>query len=425
MIFLLIILNYVSAQSPITLYTPRGSNVYAHTRPELMSETDKLNWSDTVELYYPQATELNAPSATTTYNCHSYAWNMSEGGATCVLAYYSGDTDESIFWTDTSYIETTEALASKISYYSDDHSAIQTSTQGIYISKWGSLPLMQHSREYGPPLYQMSYRKYYRLNPDINASSSPLCEAQERTFTSNTSISGSTYTWSRDENNLDYVSGAGTTAYRVESLGDISDYAWVLLQITTPSGEVATTPYKYVWLGIPNSTTEIYYRDDQEFCVYENINFWTEPVNYNPPDTYYNWNILGYLNANVSSGQGTISPMIYSYEPGYMTLSVTAQNQCGSATTTYSENDEYYFDYCYKKFNLYPNPANDFLNIQLLEDPSETSVLDIFNSQTIKVMSTTLQSKEKTIDISNLPKGVYFVKVLSKGKVTTESFIKK
>jgi hypothetical protein len=118
-----------------------------------MSYQDKLDWSTWVALYYPQATEINAPSATTTYNCHSYAWNKSEGGPTCAVAYYADATNESIYWTDYSYIETTEPYTSKISYTSDDHSAIQTSTQGAYISKWGDLPLMRHARDYG--IYNM------------------------------------------------------------------------------------------------------------------------------------------------------------------------------------------------------------------------------------------------------------------------------
>jgi hypothetical protein len=146
LIFVLIELNQISAQTSTTIYTPRGSTVIAHIRPELMSYQDKLDLSADMVTYYPQATEQNSPSATTTYNCHSYAWHKSEGGSTCAVAFYAGATNESIYWTDYSYIETTEPYASKISYTSDDHSAKQTSTQGTYISKWGDWPLMQHAR---------------------------------------------------------------------------------------------------------------------------------------------------------------------------------------------------------------------------------------------------------------------------------------
>ncbi|MBA7543742.1 hypothetical protein ES705_36079 [subsurface metagenome] len=46
LVFILIELSQISAQTPITIHTPRGSNVYAHTRPELMDDQDKGSLSD-------------------------------------------------------------------------------------------------------------------------------------------------------------------------------------------------------------------------------------------------------------------------------------------------------------------------------------------------------------------------------------------
>ena len=200
LIYALIRPGQIAAQTLTTIYTPKNQSVRAYYQIPEMGYQDKLNWSIEVDSIYPQATELNPPSATTSYNCHGYAWHVSEGGSNRWIGYYAGqDDDEDIYWTaqNPSYIETTEANASKISYYEDNHSAIQTSTQGIYISKWGEGPLMRHARGYGPEDYEMDDRKYYKLNPGINGSSSELCVNQERTFTSNTSITGSTYSWTR------------------------------------------------------------------------------------------------------------------------------------------------------------------------------------------------------------------------------------
>lgn len=128
-----------------------------------MSQQDKERLSDSVEFLYPLATELNPPSATFDYNCHGYAWHVSEGGSYRWIGCYPWEKeDEDEYWKDASYIKLkNESEATKISYWKDNHSAIQTSTQGVYISKWGAWPLMRHARDYGPEEYQMDYRNYY------------------------------------------------------------------------------------------------------------------------------------------------------------------------------------------------------------------------------------------------------------------------
>ena len=208
--FILLESNQLNAQT-----TPRGNPVTSCQTPEIWSYQDKLDWGTAYARDYPNAKEQGTATTTSTYNCHSYAWNMSEGGPTCWIGCNS-TTNEDIYWNDQSYIETTEAYASKISYYADDHSARQTATQGMYISKWGNKVLMLHANNDGPAEYQMSYRKYYKLNPGINGSTEALCSNQERTFTSNTTITGSSYSWTKDDTRLDYVSGSGTTSYRIK-----------------------------------------------------------------------------------------------------------------------------------------------------------------------------------------------------------------
>ncbi|MBN2769190.1 MAG: hypothetical protein JXR90_00690, partial [Spirochaetes bacterium] len=178
-------------QSATTIYTPKGSSLTAYNNMPYMSNEDKDYWSDWVSTYYPNASEVGYRSATYNYNCHGYAWHVSEGGSQVWIGLSGYDEDpedvEDIYWTDGSYTETTEPYASKISYYADNHSAIQTSTQGIYRSKWGYTCLMQHARDYGPAAYQMGYRKYYKLWPEINGTFTALCYNSERTFGANMS----------------------------------------------------------------------------------------------------------------------------------------------------------------------------------------------------------------------------------------------
>jgi hypothetical protein len=124
---------FVSNAQIVYLYTPNGSQVYAFQEAE-MSASDITYYTTLYQNNYPQATVL--ANASSTYNCHSYAWNMREGGPTCWL---NQSPDLHKYWDDGSYIQvTSESEAQKIFYYNGDHSAVKSSVvAGRYESKWG------------------------------------------------------------------------------------------------------------------------------------------------------------------------------------------------------------------------------------------------------------------------------------------------
>lgn len=69
------------------------------------------------------------------------------------------------------------------------------------------------------------------------------------------------------------------------------------------------------------------------------------------------------------------------------------------------------------KFNLYPNPAKDILNI---ETSLEVEQVEIFNLFGQKVITT----KELKIDVSSLPKAIYFVQIKSNNnQISTQKLI--
>jgi hypothetical protein len=146
-----------------------------------MSPEEIIYYTNECATYYPEAEILANASAT--YNCHSYAWNMTEeGGGT--ICWLNQDPDLHLYWDDGSYEETTEANAVKFFYYTGDHSAVKsTSHAGKYESKWGSFPLVRHSPTYGPEDYNMQYRKYYRRSTCISTFAN-------QTVTTNTTITG-------------------------------------------------------------------------------------------------------------------------------------------------------------------------------------------------------------------------------------------
>ena len=71
------------------------------------------------------------------------------------------------------------------------------------------------------------------------------------------------------------------------------------------------------------------------------------------------------------------------------------------------------------QFSIYPNPANSILNIALTNQQTvNVQVFDVLGNEVLK--SATSNSKQTSIDVSNLNSGVYFVKVGN----STQKFIK-
>ena len=70
-----------------------------------------------------------------------------------------------------------------------------------------------------------------------------------------------------------------------------------------------------------------------------------------------------------------------------------------------------------------PNPASDTVNITL-SNANENATLEIFNTQGKQVLTSDLNAKQNQIDISELPQGMYILKVTSENGVQTERLLK-
>lgn len=153
---------------PITIYTPNESIVpdtywidgddYNYTPIELSYLENSLY------INYDGAILIGPPSKK--YNCHAYAWRVSEGGSQVWIGYNT-NTAENIYWTDSSYVEVPESLATKVSYDENtaNHSAIRINSEW-YQSKWGEGPLVKHHPNACP--YNTSFpKKYYVRNAVI------------------------------------------------------------------------------------------------------------------------------------------------------------------------------------------------------------------------------------------------------------------
>lgn len=156
-----------------TVYTPNKSRVvYIDRTNEEFSLAEIEEQTNYTRTTYPQAVILSP--ATRTYNCHSYAWYLSEGGTDKVWinSVQNGVANLEKYWTDGSYVECSSSEARKIHYYEGDHSAIPAGS-GLYESKWGALPLVRHAPDYVPYSYVSDYRRYYRRSYIVGNYSAP------------------------------------------------------------------------------------------------------------------------------------------------------------------------------------------------------------------------------------------------------------
>ncbi len=143
----------------VDIYTPKGTSVYVFSRSPELTQAEKNDCALWVQSNYPQAIILQ--EASIFYNCHSYAWNVSEGGP----IYWMNTPEDDKYWNDGSYVQQTNAArGEKVSYAYGDHSAIETTVDDVFDSKWGAYPLCRHARTHCPydvSLYRVNYYSRY------------------------------------------------------------------------------------------------------------------------------------------------------------------------------------------------------------------------------------------------------------------------
>jgi hypothetical protein len=74
-------------------------------------------------------------------------------------------------------------------------------------------------------------------------------------------------------------------------------------------------------------------------------------------------------------------------------------------------------------FNVWPNPANDYLNIHL--QSADEAAVSIFDVQGRQVAAKKLAGQDDVVNIDNLSEGVYFVKVVQGAKQDTKKIVVK
>jgi len=74
--------------------------------------------------------------------------------------------------------------------------------------------------------------------------------------------------------------------------------------------------------------------------------------------------------------------------------------------------------------SIAPNPAHDYLKININEAISKNAILIIYNANGVVVKRQNIFSKQQEIDISKLSKGFYLLKLVNGEKIINEKFIR-
>ena len=315
------------------VYTPFGSKVDVMNRIEILTDADKESIRQDWSSRYPNAIYLG--EATSKYNCHAYAWSMSEGGREVWM------NDPTLYMTDGSYTLTssTDLKATKIFYYGGNHSAVKSYGR-YFVSKWGDLCLFKHYPDDCP--YNSDHLRYYKLSMEISGDTfvplPSLTNPETKVYTLSNVPDGATVSWSISGFGR-ILSGQGTNSVQVEFYGSGSSTLSAAVHCRT--GLVVNVP----GLSI-ESTTAPYITDIEMFKYSQNTGEFTLRVITNNNSGTFNWSVSGgraefcdlpYPDDAIFMAYPNIFTAISFYTTGTYTITVTGVNPSNMDTDTFSK----------------------------------------------------------------------------------------
>jgi hypothetical protein len=151
------------------------------------------------------------------------------------------------------------------------------------------------------------------------------------------------------------------------------------------------------------------------------LNFTSTSTNANT----YAWD----FNNDGNTDASTATPFYTYLNPGVYNVRLIVTNDCGSDTIILPVNSVNSLNEIDQQntFVIYPNPSNDFINIQAFQLNHGASIsyeiCDVLGKQVI-IGTLNNTSSPQRISISNLPNGIYFVRLHDQQKSYTHKFNK-
>lgn len=236
--FIVCLTGSVSAQKKI--FTPQGSGVIVGViSVSEFTPAEKAAKKEYCTKAYPRAIYMG--EATVSYNCHAYAWSVSEGGEKYWMNYPSP------YWLDGSYVITnnSDPKARKVYYPNpnEEHSAIVDSPSPYLISKWGQLCLMKHLPADCP--YNSKGLRYYKLSMEISGEQIIALPNNTSSVSREYSLSnvptGATVEWAVTGSRATIVNGQGSNAIQVSFTGSADRF--VSAKVHCPTGLIVKIPF--------------------------------------------------------------------------------------------------------------------------------------------------------------------------------------
>ena len=363
--------------------------------------------------------EILAP-ASTQYNCHAYAWHLTEGNsnkvwinavkpssADSITGCQESNGNLNAYWHPTTgcfYQVSTEAGADKIHYWCGDHSAVKADdydVSGKYVSKWGNLFLVKHLPEV--VIYTSPHlRRYYKGIAPAISGNNPVCHSGSSFKLSNPPL-GTIY-WSVSNPSVFSVSSSGNpvTVTRIGVNNVYNSTVTLSARTGSTSGPVIASMFIdacEMYLGGP------------EFVGCNDYFYYFTPL---VSGVAHSWS-SEYGNMQLFSSSGNWATFYVPYPNGgyaedniKVTVTINGVNYNMSLGVQIN---------CSKSpSNAYPNPVKDILTVEIYQSTQRQAVapnydIRLYNSMDSLVLQTTTRSTTMQFNVSNLPNGVYHLHI--------------
>lgn len=281
---------------------------------------------------------------------------------------------------------------------------ISGSSQGPYILYWGTGGNKNVS-------LTVSENGCTSTQTDVNVNVIPIPVA---IFTADTSICVNA------DNTITFIGYASTSA----------NFQWDFSAgfIVSGSGE---GPYTIRWGGSGTKNVSLIIDDkgcisakrEMDVNVYENP---PKPSIFQNGDTLYSSLMIGnqWYNSTgiIASATGD------SYHPtkkGNYYVIVTNIHGCSATSDSYYfEPDAIFESSINNNYLVFPNPANEELNIVFKNDFYKNSLANLYNSEGKLVLSKRLVKRSNQIDIHNIKKGIYILKITNNSNIVIMKIVK-
>ena len=403
--------NVVGNPTGGTSTKPDGWGTYKYIGPD-KSSSRKTQDSLDVVTNYPGAKVVG--EATNKYNCHSYAWYM-EGDTTAEKILME---DPTKYMTDGSYsweASDDKGIIAVYGYEPDTtylypprsikHSAI-SSGNGKYISKWGDLPLVEHTLENVPKgyktlndsnvLYVKTYH-YRKVPPTEISGSNEVCYINE-TFTVNYPPPG--FTW---EVTGPFEIKGYPQPYQVTIAKNGLGRSGGTLKVKNSNGDVVAT--KNIYPCLPEIEADVYPIECYDYVTFSILQIPSTGVS-------YSWYGVG---TTLISASGNLAT--FYVKDGDMALVGCNLSHSSTGTTDYVT--KYISPSCDSPSpsNVYPNPTKDIFTIEIDDQSTQrqakspTYDIRLYDGMGNPVRQTTTKSNSAQFNVLNLPNGIYYLHI--------------